>query len=99
MPPGTVARAARRSGRARPAADQRIFFLWRLARRRFLRLCVAIFLRLRFFPLGTASPPLTWFILTCHGRRIATIPKEWVQAGIEALSLLTLSLSSLDALK
>jgi len=28
------------------------FFLWRLARRFFLRLCVAIFIRLRFFPDG-----------------------------------------------
>jgi len=28
------------------------FFLWRLARRFFLRLCVAIFIRFRFFPDG-----------------------------------------------
>jgi len=29
------------------------FFLWRSRFKRFLRLCVAIFLLLRFFPLGT----------------------------------------------
>ena len=33
------------------------FFLWRLRRRRFLRLCVAIFLRLRFLPLGIDHLP------------------------------------------
>ena len=33
-----------------PRADQRMRFLWRFFRSRFFRLCVAIFLRLRFFP-------------------------------------------------
>ncbi|MEW5995147.1 MAG: hypothetical protein AB1744_12235 [Candidatus Zixiibacteriota bacterium] len=34
------------------AERQRFFFLWRSARLRFLRLCVLIFNRLRFLPLG-----------------------------------------------
>ncbi len=36
--------------------NYRFFFLWRLARLRFLALCVLIFRRLRFLPLGIYPP-------------------------------------------
>jgi hypothetical protein len=41
-----------RSGYGEQLLCYRFFFLWRIFRRRFLRLCVAILCRLRFFPLG-----------------------------------------------
>ena len=53
-PGRTALRMRRRSGRAH--ANQRSFFLCRSRRSRFFRLCVAIFLRLRFFPLPIALP-------------------------------------------
>ena len=45
-------RVRKRNANACGSGHYRFFFLWRFLRRRFLRLCVAILCRLRFFPQG-----------------------------------------------